>query len=440
VRRKAKTRRVETATPVVAAVALAALSLLVVAPASGYDAWMWLLWGREVSEGTLSTFDGPAFKPLPVAVGALLAPLGGLAPVVWVLLVRGAAVAASWLAFRLAGWLGALAVLLCGGLAAATASGAEPALVLAFALGAAVCWRDGRLGWALALGAGCALLRVEAWPFLLAAGVVAWRRRPELRPALAALAVAIPAAWLVPEWLGSGDALRSGARARIPNPGQPALADVPALASLRAAAALPLWPLWLGVAVVAVRRDRRGLELAAAGAAWCLLVALMAQAGFSGEPRYALPGAALIALAGARAARTGSDPFLARWQGALAVVAAAALLIAAAPRVADLADVRAAQAHQWALQRDLGAAIERAGGRERVLACGTPFAGPYRGPLLAYALHVRKRDVEPDAAPRAPGVVFRSRLRAGGPVTPAAPPWPIAARTGSWEVRASCRS
>jgi hypothetical protein len=477
VRRKAKTRRVETATPVVAAVALAALSLLVVAPASGYDAWMWLLWGREVSEATLSTVDGPAFKPLPVAAGALLAPLGGLAPVAWVLLVRGAAVAAAWLAFRLAGWLGALAVLLCGGLAAATASGAEPALVVALALGAAACWRDGRPGWALALGAGCALLRVEAWPFLLAAGVVAWRRRPELRPALAALAVAIPAAWLVPEWLGSGDALRSGTRARVPNPGQPALADVPALASLRAAAALPLWPLWLGVAVVAVRRDRRGLELAAAGAAWCLLVALMAQAGFSGEPRYALPGAALIALAGARganaliaaagtraagpagavapiaaaggrgaatpiAAAGPATPIAGPYAAARIAVAllAAALLAAAVPRVADLADVRAAQAHQWALQRDLGTAIERAGGRERVLACGTPFAGPYRGPLLAHALHVRKRDVEPDAAPRAPGVAFRSRLRAGGPVAPAAPPWPIAARTGSWEVRASCRS
>ena len=79
----------------------AAVSLLVVRPAPGYDAWMWLLWGREVLGGGLSTVDGPAFKPLPVAVCALLAPLGGAAPWAWVAIVRVAAVAAIWLAFRL---------------------------------------------------------------------------------------------------------------------------------------------------------------------------------------------------------------------------------------------------------------------------------------------------------------------------------------------------
>ena len=35
---------------------------------------------------------------------------------------------------------------------------------------------------------------------------------------------------------------------------------------------------------------------AAAGLAWLLIVAAMAEAGFSGEPRYALPGAALLAV------------------------------------------------------------------------------------------------------------------------------------------------
>ena len=434
--RRAKTRRVERATSVVAVVALAAVSLLVLAPAPGYDPWMWLLWGREVAHGTLSTVDGPAFKPLPVAAGAVLAPLGGIAPVVWVLLVRCALLAAVWLAVRRAGWVAGLAVLLCGGLVGAGAAGTEPALVLALALAAAALWDEGRIGWALVCGAACALLRVEAWPFLAVAGVVAWRRRPDLRPALLGLAVAIPAAWLVPEWLGSGDVLRSGSRARIPNPGQPALAGFPALASLRAAAAIPPWPVWIGLAVLVARRDRRALAPVAAGAAWCLLVALMAQAGFSGEPRYALPGAALIALAGASAARTGTVPFLARRQVA-AVGFAVVAIVWAAPQIAG---VHRDQAHAWALQRDLGAAIEAAGGRERLLACGTPYTGRLRGPLLAYRLGVRKRDVEPDAPPRAPGVTFRSALRSGGPVEPAAPPWPVATELGQWEVRVACRN
>src|SRR5215210_3229657 len=85
-----------------AILAAAAASPLIVRAAPGYDPWTWLLWGREVASGTLSTADGPAFKPLPVAICALLAPLGSAAPVVWVVLVRAAAGAALVLAYRAA--------------------------------------------------------------------------------------------------------------------------------------------------------------------------------------------------------------------------------------------------------------------------------------------------------------------------------------------------
>jgi hypothetical protein len=426
------------------AVAVALLSLLVVAPAPSYDPWAWLLWGREVANGGLSTVDGPAFKPLPVAVCALLAPLGSAAPWLWVALVRVAAAVAAVLAFdlaralaggaRAAGALGAAAVLLCGALPAYTAAGAEPALVLALALGAAAAWRGGRMRIALACIAGCALLRVEAWPFALAAAVVLWRRRPQDRALLAALTVAIPAAWLLPELAGSGDLLRSGARARVANAGQPALADVPALAALRAAVALPLWPLWAGVAALVVVRRRAALALAAAGAAWIAIVALMAEAGFSGEPRYALPGAAALALAGA------AGLVLAARGRPLALAAAIALVaLAAAPRIAALADVRAAQAYQWQLASDLATAVGAVGGADAVMACGRPFVGPLRGPLMAYRIDVEKRRVEPDAAPRAPGMVFRSALRAGAAVEPAAPAgFTRVARAGVWEVLAAC--
>ena len=244
---------------ILAILAAAAASPLLVRTAPGYDPWSWLLWGREVAGGTLSTVAGPAFKPLPVAVCALLAPLGSVAPVAWVVLVRAAAGVALWSAYRLGraltaervglvaaadaprwagragGALAAIGVALAGRFALEASRGSEAPLVIAGALGAIACWRAGRLRAALALGAACALLRVEAWPFLAVAGVVAWRREPGARVLVAALAVAIPAAWFVPEWLGSGDVLRSGARARIANPGQPALADVPALASLWAA-------------------------------------------------------------------------------------------------------------------------------------------------------------------------------------------------------------
>jgi hypothetical protein len=464
---------------ILAILAAAAASTLLVRAAPGYDPWSWLLWGRELAGGTLSTVDGPAFKPLPVAVCALLAPLGSAAPVVWIVLVRAAAGLALALAYlfgreltsarglaaaadaprwaaRSGGALAAVGVALAGGFALETSRGGEAPLVIAGALGAIACWRAGRLRAALALGAACALLRVEAWPFVALAGVVAWRRDPGARVLVAALAVCIPAAWFVPEWLGSGDVLRSGSRARIPNPGQPALADVPALASLWAAAKLLLIPLWIGVALAV--REQRARALAAAGGAWVALVALMAQAGFSGEPRYALPGVALLAVAGAaglvRAAETdaaGAAPRPAAasaaavggatgaWRRATMLAAVTALAVAAVPAVADLARVREAQAHQWALARDLDAAVRAAGGRDAVLACGRPYVGPYRGPLMAYALDVTKRTVEPDTPPQAPGVVFRARLTsAAAPAPDAGPPFRPAARVGEWEVLRSC--
>jgi hypothetical protein len=479
------------------AFAISLLSLLLVAPAPSYDPWAWLLWGREVAGGSLSTLEGPAFKPLPVAVCALLAPLGSAAPWLWVLLVRVAAAVAAILAFdvarrlaggsRVAGVLAAVAVLLCGALPAYTAAGAEPALVLALALGAGVAWRDGRMRIALACTAGCALLRVEAWPFVVAAGVVLWRTRPQDRTLLAALAAAIPAAWLVPELIGSGDILRSGARARVPNPGQPALADVPALAALREAVALPLWPLWLGVVALVVARRRAALVPAAFGAAWIALVAAMAQAGFSGEPRYALPGAALIALSGAvglalptaalkgarsgggiaglrrtaalkRARSSGGIAGLRRTaalkgapsgRGATSVASCshgvyqatfvALVLVAAVPRAAALGDVRAEQAHQWRLAGDLADAVAAAGGPRAVLACGQPYVGPLRGPLMAYRMGIAKHRVEPDARPRPPGMVFRSAIHPAAEPAPDAPgQFSEVARIGTWQVLAAC--
>ncbi len=446
-------------------VGAALLSLLLVAPAPSYDPWAWLLWGRELTAGELSTLEGPAFKPLPVAICALLAPLGAAAPWLWVLLVRAAALLAALLAFglvrrlaggsRVAGALGALALVMCGGLPTYTAAGAEPALVLALALGSAAAWRERRMRIALACAVGCALLRVEAWPFVAVAGVALWRSRPQDRLLLVALVAGVPAAWLLPELIGSGDLLRSGARAREPNPGQPALAAMPGLAALRVAAALPLWPLWAGVVMLVAmwvrgssRSARAALVPAAAGAAWIALVALMAQAGFSGEPRYALPGAALIALSGAVglvfAARTlaavaprGGPRGRLQSVATLAVVALVAL--AAAPRLADLPTLRSEQAYQWRLAGDLADAVAAAGGADAVLTCGRPYVGRLRGPLMAYRMGVAKHAVEPDDPPRPPGVVFRSALHQASAATPAAPAqFSEIARAGTWRVLAAC--
>jgi hypothetical protein len=435
----------------VAAVALlVALSLLLVRPAPSYDPWSWLLWGRELAHGALDTREGPAFKPLPVGLTALLAPTGSLAPVLWVALVRVAAVVALVLSFSLgrrltggswvAGLLAAAAVALCGAFLATVASGAETPLLLALALGAAEARRRERYGLVIACALGCALLRVEAWPFVALAGVVLWRRSPRLRPALLGAAAVVPLTWIVPELIGSGEPFRSAGRARMPNPGQPTLADVPALAALGEALRLPLWPLWAGVAILVVdaRRTRRRLPLlpAAAGVAWILIVAVMAQLGFSGEPRYSLAGAALVSISGAVGLAGAAYSRDRRW---LLGVAVALVAVASVPRLADLTDLRERQAYQSALAADLEDGIRASGGREAVLDCGRPYVGPLRGPLMAYKLDVRKRMVEPDDRPRAPGIVFRSALNQGDSPQPRIPAgFQPVARNDHWEIARSC--
>ncbi|MEJ7783649.1 MAG: hypothetical protein WKF96_02520 [Solirubrobacteraceae bacterium] len=401
----------------------------------------------------MSTAEGPAFKPLPVLATTVLASLGSAAPWLWVLLARAGAIAALVLAFRLArdlaggsagaGFMAAVGVMVTGAYVEFGAAGMSEGLLLALALGATQAWRSERPRLALACALACGLIRVEAWPFLLGAAALAWRKRPQDRPLYAAAAAVVPALWFVPELIGSGDLLRSGSRARIPNPGQPALADFPFWASLREAVALVPWPLWIGTLAAALT-SRRALFPAAAGAVWILLVAVMAQAGFSGEARYALPGAALIAVSGAAglalAARRAIQPVSrTSWiaHGAVVAVVLAALVL---PNAARIADVREDQAYQWRLQHDLDTAIDRAGGRAAVLGCGTPHVGPLRGPLFAYALDVPKRTVEPDAAPEAPGTVFRSSLTRSSEPEPAVVPngFVPSARAGPWEVFSSC--
>lgn len=443
--------------PLVGSLVVAGLSLPVVLPAPDYDPWAWLLWGREIAAGELNTIDGPAFKPLPVAICAALALFGPAASWLWVLVARTASVIAAWLAYRLArrlaggsvpaGVVAFLAVFLCGRYLLYTASGMSEGILLALALAGVEAGRTGRPRGALACAVGCALLRVETWPFLLVAAMIVWRRRPQDRPLLVAAVVAVAAAWIVPEIVGSGDPLRSASRAQRPEPGQPALSRIPVLASGRAALALPLGPLWVGCLVLiwraTARRDRAArvaLAPAAAGLAWIGLVAAMAQTGFSGEPRYALPGAALVGTSGAVGL-----VFLARGatrgRRAAGALIAAVLVLTAAPRTAHLSEVREAQAHRWTLQSDLARAVEAVGGRHAVLACGKPYVGPLRGPLLAYHLAVHKQVVEPDGRPHAPGMVFRSALTAGADPTPLVPAgFATALRGGAWQVYASCAS
>ena len=72
-----RTARVR-ATVGVGCVVLAVLSLLA-ADQTTYDPTAWLIWGREVVHGGLSTRVGPSWKPLPIVVTAPASLLGDTA-------------------------------------------------------------------------------------------------------------------------------------------------------------------------------------------------------------------------------------------------------------------------------------------------------------------------------------------------------------------------
>lgn len=272
--------------------ALAALVVFALRPTyPNYDSYYTLLWGRELASGGLPDYDvlrTPTPHPLATLVAAGLSQLGGAADRALVLVSLGLYLALLAVLFRftqlLLGTLVALvavAVLLTRTdleLFALRAMVDVPFLALVF--GAAVLELSRpRRGWpVLALLALAGLLRPEAW--VLSGAYVLWLAPAVGRAGLvkhAALAAAAPVAWLVSDWIVTGEPLHSltstrdvagqfkrqrsvpdaiglipdyvGGNEKIVNVAAGGLGALAALWLLRGRAALPLALMALGVGV-----------------------------------------------------------------------------------------------------------------------------------------------------------------------------------------------
>jgi hypothetical protein len=431
---------------------VAALSLLLPSTLT-YDPWTWVGWGRDLAGLELDTSQGPAVKPLPVLAGALLSPFGDAAPWLWLVVARAGALLSAVLAFRLARRLGggsvAAGAVAFGGVALCDRwlwhgwLGNSEGVFLALVLVAALRALDGRHRAALVLGWLAALTRLEAAPFWLVYCGWVWRRDFGARVWIAAALAALPVAWLGPDLVGSGDPFRSSERARIPNPGAPALAERPALESLQRAVALAPAVVWAGALLALAGVWRRELpRLAAlplaAGAAWVGLVALMAELGYSGEERYAMPGIALAAISAGAGAGWAATDASGRGRFGAALVAAVLLAPMAAQQYERLvADARGAR-YEADLYGSLDDAVARAGGRAAVLRCRPVQTARYSRPALAWRLHVAIADLS--TQPARSGTVFRARSVRGSPPSPRLRSGPLreVARAGRWAVLSSC--
>lgn len=296
----------------------------------GFDAWGWLVWGREVGELSLDTGGGPSWKPLPVMLTAPLTLAGEAAPELWLLIIRFAwllsALLAGLLAARLSAGSGRVAFA-AGALAAVAViaiddsftpwlrqglTGLSEPLLAAATLGAALAWVEGRRRTALGLLIAASLLRPEAWLLALLVATQAPRTSRWLLT-MAAGAVAIAAVWFLPDLAGSGSPLTGAERAREGSGFPP----VEALEVLLRLALMPLAVLWPGVAL-ALRSSgpaasaaagahpvggevllARRRQLAAAAGIWTAQVAVLAALGYAGLPRFLLPAALVVCALGA---------------------------------------------------------------------------------------------------------------------------------------------
>lgn len=454
--------------PVVAAgVAVGAASLLI-QHALGYDAWAWMVWARELLHGTFRTAGGPAFKALPVIAAAPLTPFGDLAPLVWLAAMRACALLALVVAWRAGARLGGML----GGVAAAVLvaigpdlyrtalyGSSEPLLVLLVLL-AADRYLAGVERAPIALLGVAGLIRPELWPLVIVLALAVTVRHRRLDPLVVAAAVLPPVIWLglsmagggasrvfhaaAPELLCSGCALATLPLRATLNLNQPTDA-LGVMRRLTEALVLPALVLTgVGIVVAARRRLTRPLVIACFAGAWIVIVAAMAQAGYTGSRRYLVGPAALLALlAGGGLALVVHALRDRPARIAVAVAIGVVVLVAAAPTLrSDARLVGTARGVERELS-DLRAAVALAGGRRAVLAVGHPAVNPVAQTALAWDLHAPLTSVQatwnstrrrPRWSP--PAIVFRGPEHDFGPA-PAIPrgrPVRRVGRAGGWLV------
>jgi hypothetical protein len=215
---------------------------------------------------------------------------------------------------------------------------------------------------------------------------------------------------------------------------------------------------------VPARRGQLGLLLTAlAAATWWVVIGILTQAGFSGNDRYLVLGAALLAIAGgltwAWAAHVvasvvrrfvGAGP---SWASVGSVTAALFTVlfivfppfVATVPRVPQTHRALVYQAH---LRQDMARAVSELGGPQRVLSCGTVMTEGFQVPMLAWTLGVHTMQVEGSPLdPRNPGpppnVIFQTRAQRHSHLLPIVRAWKTAhyqlvAHVRTFRVYAQC--
>jgi hypothetical protein len=381
----------------------------------GYDAYGWLVWGRQTLHWDLDTNGAPSWKPLTFLFTLPYALSGGLAVWLWMVTAVAAglsgSVFAARIAFRLSGaaperryaaWGAAafagLGILGLNGYWQLVLQANSDPMIISLCLAAIDLQLSGRPRIAFAALVLAALGRPEVWAFVALFVLWAWWRRPSMRlPGLIGLAI-IPLLWFGVPALTSHSLL---------TPGDLALNSIKALHGSKITGVLGRFldlnevpvrlAALLAVVVAVARRDRDALLLAGAACLWVAIEIGFALHGWSAVSRYmAAPAAVVVVLAGVAvgqllsAAPSWSLPHatvLVSWAVPAAVLVLVGSLVPAAGTraMAVHAQIRQVRTNTIKIKR-LQAVIERDGGGARIRACGQPVATVGYQSILAWDL------------------------------------------------------
>jgi hypothetical protein len=405
---------------VIAAVAVVVVSVVFVVLTGmrpEYDAYGWLVWGRQALHGDLDTNAAPSWKPLTFLFTFPYALAGRGALWLWmVTAVAGAfagAIFAGRIAYRLAGRapgrayapivaavFAALGVLGIEGYWHLILIAASDPMDVTLCLAAIDCHLSRRPRWAWVALVLVSLGRPEAWPLAGFYAVWAWRAIPSMRAQLAVGVAVIPALWFGVAALTSRSwSIASDVALDSTNglPGSP-VSRLPT--NLLGLYELPMQLAAVFALVLAVaRRDRTWLLLAGAALVWLATETLFALHGWNPAARYMFePAAVLIVLAGAASGWVlANTPHRVLLRSA-AIAGVIALAVALAPH----ARIRARLLHNgivfgrvWARQIDrLHAVVAKDGGAKHILACGQAVTNIAFQSILAWEIGQNVGDVD----------------------------------------------
>ena len=465
--------------------------LAMLAPSSPMvDSWHWLRWGRQLGSMKLDvTGSWSGWKPLAVPFTTLYAAAGDAAPDLLVWTMRSAAFFTVALAAALPVMLArrsslvaarAHPAVVAGSATAAllavrlvlgsSGNGSSEPLVDALLLAGVACAVQGRARTALGLLLIAGTGRPEA---LAAAAVIAalqWKAHPETRLMAVIGPGIVLAAWLVPDWLGSG---QPGHMLDI-NRGWLMRPDLPPeyvdfAAGLKVAAQMPtgigIAVMLSGVGAAAADWRRGGRYPAAAagcGAAW---VAMWLATGILGSPpmpRYIQPALLLLAALGGfgvAAAIGWAGAAISSWRpledlptGAVQWCAGIGLIVVTAlPIMGQMQRTNRIATQGEAAIKSLDAVLAATGGTSGIRSCGPIARNSEQDGLLAWRLRVDMGAFSASGGPDDPG--YRLQFRAGttfrfsgpGPFgaprrqADIAPEAKVVARSGGWTVWQACR-